>query len=106
MEILIFIGGAVLVWIVFSIMNGNLSFWKVASKQPDMVYMMMLQESDIWVIEDGDPNAWEGKNKSDFSGPFRLFIPSINSFVKIYGRADRIEEAQQRIMDRIHPPKK
>ena len=86
-------------------MSGNLPFWKVAAKNPDVVYMAMLQEQDNWVIEDGDPDAWGDKNKADFSGPYRLYVPSIDAFVKIYGRASEIEAAQQRILDRINPQK-
>lgn len=101
MEILIFIGVAVAVYFVWSIMSGNLSFWKVAAKYPDEVFQIMTEDELMWVIEAGEENVWENKNKSDYIGPFRLFVPSLNSFVKIYGKADQIESAQAEILKKI-----
>lgn len=94
---------AVAVYFIWSIMNGNLSFWKIAAKYPDDVFQIMIEDELMWVIETGEENVWENKNKSDYSGPFRLFVPSLNTFVKIYGRADQIEIEQKKIMDKILP---
>lgn len=101
MEILIFLGIGVIVFVVYSIMNGNLSFWKIAAKHPDEVFRLMLDDKDIWVVDIGDGDTWEGKDQSDYSGPFRLFVPSINTFVKIYGKANQIESAQAEILKKL-----
>lgn len=105
MEILIFIGVVVVVYIVWSIMNGNLSFWKFAAKYPDEVFVIMTEDELMWVIEAGEDNVWENKDKSDYTGPFRLFVPCLNSFVKIYGKADQIETEQKKIMEKVMPAK-
>ena len=101
METLILIVIAVIGFIVWSVMNGNLSFWKVASKYPDEVFSLMAKDESVWLIDGGESNIWQGKDLSNYSGPFRLFVPSINSFVKIYGRTDLIESAQNKIMKEV-----
>jgi len=87
-------------------MLGNVSFWKVAAKNPDAVFQLMIQDTEMWVIDAGDRDVWEGKQKSEYSGPFRLYVPAISTFVKIYGKADRIEAEQQKIMQQVLPSQK
>lgn len=103
METAIFIGIGVVGFIAWSIKKGNLSFWKVAAKHPDEVFHLMTKNESVWVIDVGGTDIWNGKNKADYSGPFRLFVPSINSFAKIYGKADLIESAQEKIVKEVLP---
>ena len=93
----------VVIVIVSSIANGNLSFWKLAARKPELVFSIMLydDENDVWVIDGESPDIWKGLNKDDYSGPFRLHVPSLNKVYKIYGKADKIEQEQERIMKKI-----
>ncbi|PIQ91481.1 MAG: hypothetical protein COV70_03475 [Parcubacteria group bacterium CG11_big_fil_rev_8_21_14_0_20_39_22] len=72
--------------------NGNLKFWKKASKNPDFVYEQFLSDN-AWVIGDGNGNI----DKTGLDGPFLLYVPKIGKTVKFYGRVGVYEESQNRI---------
>lgn len=73
---------------------GNLSFWKKAAKKPDFVYEHLLKD-DAWLIDDGSSSMHV--DKSEFDGPFLLYVPSINNTIKFYGKIGKYEESQKRI---------
>ncbi len=72
--------------------NGNLSFWKKAAKNPDLVYEHFSQD-DAWVIDDGG----KAIDKTGLDGPFLLYVPSIGKTIKFYGRVGMYEQSQHRI---------
>lgn len=72
--------------------KGNLSFWRKAAKNPDLVFKL-LSEDDAWVI--GDENKDLVDTKLD--GPFLLYVPTVGKTVKFYGKAGEYEESQKRI---------
>jgi len=93
MSIIIFIIVLATLFYYFIIVrNGNLSFWKKASKNPDFVYKQLL-EDDAWIIADGEIKI----NKEKFDGPFLLYIPSINKTVKFYGEVGKYRDSQKKI---------
>ena len=105
MYLTIFIGAAAVVifFIIISIMSGKLSFWRLAAKKPDEVFRMIYDNHEVWVVDNGSPDTWKGINKEEYSGPFRLYVPALNQVVIIYGKADRIEQEQERIMEVLLP---
>jgi hypothetical protein len=72
--------------------NGNLSFWKKANKKADLVYNELLND-EAWVIDNGSIQI----DKKNLTGPFFLYVPSLNKTIKFYGKAGKFEESQKRI---------
>ena len=50
---------------------GNLNFWKLASRYPNEIYKLMREMNRVWLI---DPDY---KVTSEWTGPFLLYVPSI-----------------------------
>jgi hypothetical protein len=97
MDILLFIIISIALFYYFAIVkNGNLSFWKKASKNPDFVYTQLLAD-DAWIIADGKTKI----DKQRYDGPFLLYVPIIGATVKFYGEIGKLEESQKRIEDKL-----
>jgi hypothetical protein len=74
--------------------KGNLSFWKIANRYPEEAYNFFLN-NDTWHVIDNINNVDPPTKDENWDGPFRLFIPSINRTVKIYGKTDSYFESQE-----------
>lgn len=96
MYTIIFIIILIVIFYVFMIKNGNLSFWKKAAKKPDFIYEHLLKD-DAWVIDDGISKI----EKDKFDGPFLLYIPSICKTIKFYGKIGKYEDSQKRIEEEL-----
>ncbi len=83
---------AVLFYYFVIVRDGNLSFWKKASKKPNFVYEQLLKD-DAWIIADGETKI----DKEKYAGPFLLYVPSIDGIVKFYGEVGKYEDSQKRI---------
>lgn len=93
MDIIIFIVFLSAVFYYFvMVRNGNLSFWKKASKDPDFVYEQLLEDM-AWIIADGETKI----DKDKYDGPFLLYVPSIGRTIKFYGEIGKYEDSQKRI---------
>ena len=93
MYIIIFVVILVALFYYFVIVkNGNLSFWKKASKNPDFVYKQLL-EDDAWIIYDGETDI----DKEKYEGPFMLYVPNVGTTIKFYGEIGKYEDSQKRI---------
>ncbi len=93
MGIIIFIVILAALYYYFVIVrNGNLSFWKKASKEPDFVYEQLLQ-GDAWIIADEETEI----DKEKYDGPFLLYVPSMGGTVKFYGEVGKYEDSQKQI---------
>jgi hypothetical protein len=77
---------------VFIVKKGKLSFWRKAAKNPDFVYMQILQDG-AWIIDDGNTQI----DKERFNGPFRLYVPLIGKIVHFYGEIGKYEDSQKTI---------
>ena len=92
--------GAVVVVIAaywwFILRQGNLSFWKVAAKHPDQAYQFFKDE-ECWFIDDVPADI----ESSQITGPFKLFVPSIDSFVAVYALADEIERSEEKFLQQV-----
>lgn len=75
--------------------NGNVSFWKVASQNPDAAFDWFMRE-DCWIVVSPD----ESDPGPDYTGPFRLAVPKLGGkVIKVYGREGRINDSQQRFIE-------
>ena len=83
---------AALYWF-FILRPGNLSFWQLAAKYPDLVYQHFLKE-ECWFIDEMPTNI----DKEDIVGPFKLFVPKLGRSITIYGIADQIDNSQAELM--------
>jgi hypothetical protein len=95
------IASGLIVWIIacwiFSFTYGRSSqsgyFWRAAAKYPEAAYQWFTAES-CWHIGDSPPST-------DWTGPFRLYVPSVGRMIRIYGRSPDIEESQQKFLQRV-----
>ena len=93
MDIIIFILILVALFYYFvMVRNGNLSFWKKASKAPDFVYEQLLEDS-AWIVADRETKI----DKDKYNGPFLLYVPSIGRTIKFYGEVGKYEDSEKRI---------
>lgn len=89
--LLVILGGAVL---VFLPKRGS-QFWRVAAAQPDAAYAWARTQA-AWVIvdpESGTPLPPEPRTQ--FAGPFMLWVPHLGRTVRLYCVAAEIESSQQ-----------
>ena len=89
LEIILLVTAIATVWWVLS-RQGKLKFWQIAKKHPDAAYALFSTE-DCWYVGELPPNV----NRSDVMGPFRLYVPSLNQTIKVYGRFPDFEESQE-----------
>ena len=94
MNYIILIAILVVFLLIIIIKFGNLSFWKIAQKDPEFVYKQ-LKNNDAWIIDDGSVVV----DKKQYDGPFFLPIPSMNVILKIYGKIGKYEESQNKIKE-------
>lgn len=85
------LGGAIIVWLVISIVMGNLGFWNLARRNPDLTLEMFKQEKGCLV--DRQP---EQADRKRYTGPFRLMTSDGVSHV-VYLPASGIDAIQERI---------
>lgn len=87
----------------FILKKGNLGFWKLANKHPDEAYDFFKKNAPVWLVDDEDKDYIEivKKDKENWSGPFRLYVPRIGKYVKIYGRVGKFEEEQKKFEKQI-----
>lgn len=84
---------------------GNFNFWKEVKNDPDAFYGYFL-ESKAWYVIDGIHNRDKPiPNESDWDGPYRLVVPSLNKTVTIYGKVGQYKEEQLKILEVIHTAK-
>ncbi len=77
---------------------GNFSFWKLVTKIPDEAYHWSKSEPTWFVSEEGDE---EPPTRGEYTGPFRLAVPSLGRTIKIYCRNDQIEQSQNQFLEKF-----
>jgi len=81
----------------FLINKGKLSFWKKVGKNPEGAYDYFVKHPDVWkVIYKGDDIILDSR---EWAGPFRLYVPSIDKMILIYGKNELYEKEQARILN-------
>ena len=91
LTIAMLVGGAIVVWLAISIAMGNLGFWNLVRRNPDLAIEMFRQEDGCYV--DRQPEQTERKR---YTGPFRLMTSDGASHL-IYMPADEVDAIQNRI---------
>lgn len=82
------------VWWRFLRRRGNLEFWRLAARHPDLVFVFFKAEK-CWFLDE----VPAGLASSDLTGPFRFFIPSLGRHVKVWGRHPDYVESQARFIE-------
>jgi hypothetical protein len=87
---------------IFSFTYGRSSsesvrFWRVVVTYPEAAYQWFTIEDSWHVVSD----ASQGSPPSgDWTGPFRLYVPSLGRWIRIYGRHPDLEQSQERFLAR------
>lgn len=78
---------------------GKLKFWKLAKNDPELVYSFFTSD-DSFVVFDNKPSDGYRANlpSGEWDGPFRLYVPSKNTFVTIFGRVPEYQIAQEKFL--------
>ena len=87
--------GAGLYWF-FILRPGRIDFWKVAARNPDAAYEH-LKAAPCWkVFEEGLPENYRSiVPKSEWVGPFRLWVPRLGGKqIVIFGKHPEFEQSQ------------
>ncbi len=81
---------------------GNPAFWRLVARYPNDAYEWFMAE-DCWVVVDPqDPSSREPAPRSDFDGPFLLWVPKLGGKkLRIYGQHAMIEESERQFIERI-----
>jgi len=89
----------VLGWILEIMSKSNVTFWMKVRDYPDFAYDWF-KSNDNWIVTNelfADANQLLEKKR--WVGPFRLCVPKLNGkIVKIYGKADDYEKAQDEFL--------
>lgn len=93
----------------------SIKFWKLVKDSPEESFKYFSENKEIWSIvttEFGkkllDANQkLEKDNKNKLIGPFKLFVPSLNKMVLIYGKDGFYQKDQDKLISlfNIHKEK-
>ena len=91
---------AVFLYWLFILRPGRLDFWRIAAKYPDDAYEHFLNHEDWKVFKSELPDNYrELVPKSDWTGPFRLWIPKLNNqVIYVFGRYPDFEKSQNKFV--------
>ena len=95
------VAAGLMVWFVaswvFSFTYGGSSssvrFWRAAAKYPEAAYQWFTAE-ECWHIGESRPSP-------DWSGPFRLYVPSLARMIRVYGHNPDFETSAERFLERV-----
>ena len=87
-----------LIYYFVVVRNGNLKFWKIISKNPDL-FFSLIESDPAWFIDNGD--SVRNISLNDYDGPYFLFIPSLQKTIKFYGKIGSYETSQKNILDKF-----
>jgi hypothetical protein len=73
-------------------------FWRAAATYPEAAYQWFTIE-DCWrVVSDSGADA--GRPSAEWTGPFRLYVPSLGRTIRVYGRYPELEQSQSRFLEK------
>ena len=76
----------------------NARFWRAAASYPDAAYQWFTSEECWHVATEGGSDS---RPSADWSGPFRLYVPSLGRMIRVYGRYPDLEQSQKRFLARV-----
>ena len=99
--ILLIIVGVALYW--FHLRPGRLDFWRAAAKHPDAAYEHFRSDPCWKIFEDQLPENYRNLvPKSEWVGPFRLFVPKLgNKAIRIFGKHPTFEQSQNDFLSKF-----
>lgn len=81
-------------WWLFLRRQGNLKFWRLAARHPDLA-LILFKTDKCWSLHETPIDI----APPDLAGPFTLFIPSLGRQVKVWGRRPDYLDSQARFID-------
>jgi hypothetical protein len=71
-------------------------FWRTAAKYPEAAYQWFSIE-DCWHVV-SEAGTGSDRPSADWTGPFRLYVPSLGRTIRVYGRYPDFEQSQTRFL--------
>ena len=103
MEWLLGIGVAAFLYWFFILRPGKLNFWAAAARQPDSVYDYFKSLPCWCVFEDGLPSDYRVTvPKSEWTGPFRLYVPRLGKQIFVFGKHPGYIQAQDEYLRTVN----
>jgi hypothetical protein len=89
---------AVAIYLYIRSRRPSARFWRAAATYPEVAFQWFTTE-ECWhvAIEEGEDT---GRPSAEWTGPFRLYVPSLDRTVRIYGRYPDFEQSQSRFLAR------
>lgn len=83
--------------------NGNPTFWKAVASKPEVAFLLFKLDWQRWqVFEEEPPGGYRSvAPPAEWTGPFKLYLPSRDKTVVIFGRAKGLEETQQQMLRQL-----
>ena len=89
----------VLGWRWYYIRQGNFNFWQLVAYNPDTAYQWMRDRPDWIVLYPKDPIVKQLKKAPDFTGPFKMHVPSLNSHVIIFAEGESLNASKRNFIE-------
>lgn len=101
--ILLLVG--LILWIFFSLRAGKLTFWKLVGRHPNEAYQYFKNNPDVWKVIDSEDSKFiedflrtNANYKKEWVGPYRLYVPSLERVIQIFGKSDVYEKEQEKLI--------
>lgn len=91
---------------IFFLRAGKHKFWKLIGHNPEEAYRYFKNNPDAWMVIDmkhiKNINSYlrnkDPEYKKKWVGPYKLYVPSIDVAVQIYGKRDVYEQEQDKLL--------
>ena len=103
MKWLIGLATAAFLYWFFILRLGRPDFWKVVARNPDAAYDHFVSASCWKVFEAGLPKNYRSLvPKSDWVGPFRLFVPKLGGKqIVVFGKYPEYEHSENNFLKKL-----
>ena len=91
-------------WLGISHFIGKPGFWKLTRRHPEAALQFFLNEPENWMVFFEEPPGGYRSvaPKEQWSGPFRMIVPSLpDPTVVVFGRYPDFEASQERFIKAI-----
>lgn len=98
------IGIMIMFFIIYKLFvkDGNIDFWKFISRDPETAYTFFCKNDCFKVFEDVPVEGFKARlPDGEWDGPFKIFLPSKNKTITIYGLVPRYKIEQEKFISKM-----
>jgi len=84
---------------IVMVKEGNLDFWKIANSNPDVAFKFFESNAHFTVFLEKPSGGYRNNlPEGEWAGPFKLYVPSIQKSVTIYGSVPDYENEEEEFL--------